>query len=313
MYFPYLRGQQNELQLLADLHYTGFNKGNVLPIIEPVNLSTISKYKKLASHNVPFVLVLNPSVGEFAGSKQGNRIEEELVNNALSTYQGYLVGILLTPNSKLADLKYYLNTYSNWPKVIIHKTDFLKNSPAIISQLEGDDTVKYQVFFNNTSEGYRNLFANSRKVLIRDGFTKYPSNKQYPEHPVSEYFCDNYSKYQQHGYMGFGDFLTVGEEYKKGGSSPMAVAIHLTYEQGQEVRIAHFLSDSNDTTANPAGKFREALIKVADFIETNGWQSQTKGLEDFMDLVNRGYHFPGLGVIKKISMKHHLELMKNLA
>ena len=64
------------------------------------------------------------------------------------------------------------------------------------------------------------------------------------------------------GGVGFGDFLTVGDDYSESGGPAYAVAIHLTFidpTKDDAMFIYHFVSETQDTPADPAGKFAEAL------------------------------------------------------
>ncbi|MGT0243649.1 sce7725 family protein [Staphylococcus aureus] len=47
-----------------------------------------------------------------------------------------------------------------------------------------------------------------------------------------------------------------------GGFSPLAIAIHIVYfDEANELRVKHFVSDSNNDRLNPAKKFFEAVDK----------------------------------------------------
>ena len=111
---------------------------------------------------------------------------------------------------------------------------------------------------------------------------------------------------------GYGDFLTVGDNYSEGGGPAYAVAIHMTFidpDQDDAMFIYHFKSDTNDVPTDPAGKFGEALNKL--ILELNYGDShlmETSAVHEFRELHVRG-HFPGLGYVKKLSIKHHLETL----
>jgi len=111
---------------------------------------------------------------------------------------------------------------------------------------------------------------------------------------------------------GFGDFLVVGDEFNEGGGPAYAVAIHLTYldsDQDNVMQIYHFVSDSQDTPRDPAGKFAEALAKMISTLDQpDSKVLETDALREFRDLHDAG-HFPGLGYIKKLSMNHHIETL----
>ena len=108
-------------------------------------------------------------------------------------------------------------------------------------------------------------------------------------------------------YKGFSDYSVVGEEYSETGFAPYAVAIHIVYfDEKNVLRIAHFVSDSNDDISDPARKFAEAVEKLVEWNKT--MKLDTVGIREF----EAAYHnktYPGLGVVKKYSIMHHLELM----
>jgi len=91
---------------------------------------------------------------------------------------------------------------------------------------------------------------------------------------------------------------------------PYAVAIHLTYkdEEGENIRIRHFLSDNNEDISDTAGKFGEALSKLVAFIDQQ--EIHTIASEQFRQYHERGA-YPGLGVLKKLSIMHHIELIQD--
>lgn len=86
------------------------------------------------------------------------------------------------------------------------------------------------------------------------------------------------------------------------------MAIHITYKKNdEEIWTRHYVSDTQDSPSNPGGKFKEALQKLVDDVNGGGMPHQTDAIAEFMDL-HTSQHFPGLGVVKKLSMQHHLEL-----
>jgi hypothetical protein len=111
---------------------------------------------------------------------------------------------------------------------------------------------------------------------------------------------------------GFGDFLIVGDVYSEGGGPAYAVAIHLTYIDADDddvMYVYHFVSTTNDTPTDPAGKFGQALQKLIDKLDTGHSKLfETSAIKEFRDL-HAKKHFPGLGYVKKLSMKHHIETL----
>jgi hypothetical protein len=127
-----------------------------------------------------------------------------------------------------------------------------------------------------------------------------------------ESFSDLHVTYPEEGMNGFGDFLTVGDEYSESGGPAYAVAIHLTFidpDKDDAMYIYHFISDRQDTPTDPAGKFAEALNSmIKQLNKPNSKVLETEAVMEFREL-HAKKHFPGLGYVKKLSMKHHVETL----
>lgn len=102
------------------------------------------------------------------------------------------------------------------------------------------------------------------------------------------------------------------DRYSEGGGPAYAVAIHITFiddSKDDVMYIYHFVSDTKDTPTDPAGKFGQALNKL--ITKLNSGTSRIYETEAIKEL--RGFHakghFPGLGYVKKLSMKHHIETL----
>jgi hypothetical protein len=75
------------------------------------------------------------------------------------------------------------------------------------------------------------------------------------------------------------------------------------------MQIYHFISDSQDTPTDPAGKFAEALAKMIQTLNMPGSKVlETAAVSEFRALHKQG-HFPGLGYVKKLSMNHHIQML----
>jgi hypothetical protein len=68
VYFPYFRGRQYELLALRDLAQGGLLGSCVIPVVEPVKLtSTFSATVNMFTYkNHPFALILNTVIGELS-------------------------------------------------------------------------------------------------------------------------------------------------------------------------------------------------------------------------------------------------------
>lgn len=310
MYYPFIRGKQFELVMLREMAPKIASWGFV-PIIEPVkgNFPALKRaLGELSKNNCRFILIANPSVGEL--KNDNSALWEEIFDGPLEDYDNFSAGLSLTANDSLDTAKTFFEEH-NVPVAIIHSgfSDG-KNLAAMIA--ESSPNITEHIFVGKPgSTLYRKHFKGVTRVLVEDGF-KSRINREYPP---SEPFSELYLTYDDKGCDAFGDFLMVGSEYRDGGGPAYAIAIHLTFvnpKADDAIHIRHYVSIQVDTTKDPAGKFREALKKLAkDVEEKNSPILQTLAVGEYLQLY-KDKHFPGLGYVKKLSMQHHLELMAHL-
>ena len=306
MYYPYLRGKQYELILLRE-NAKLISDSSMIPIIEPVkkNVAPLNKaIQSLMKENVEFILTINPKHGDY----KLNPIP--LIENALqlvADYDKFSMAYIVDANSNLLHVQDFLNEHTTKPIVFIHN-GFPK--PKELSELLSKfNNIKKHIFMDN-QKLYQRLFKTQdiERILIRDGFNKKDSNGQYPN---DEPFSELHLTFKEEGMDGFGDFLIAGNTYSESGGPAYNVAIHLTYLNEYEImNIRHFLSNKMEipTPKDPAGKFAEALLKLIVAVENDPLLFKSNAYMKFKELYDTD-HFPGLGVVKKISMQHHLELL----
>jgi hypothetical protein len=144
--------------------------------------------------------------------------------------------------------------------------------------------------------------------MFENKFTKQDKNSDYSK-KIDEFFSDDHLFYSTEGYIGFGDYSIIGNDYNEGGFAPYAVAIHIVYfNENNELRVHHFVSDSNNDTKNTSEKFYEAVSKLANWY-SNGNQSQSTTALNILLSHYANETYPGLPTLKKLSVMHHLELM----
>lgn len=311
MYYPYFRGKQFELQAIRDSSQTLADAG-FIPIIEPVRKSTTGlnalkrALTKLIENNGKAFLVVNPKHGELKNDTKVvlSFIEDEFPGNKLIT-----PAILLHEKLDPTILKNLLSTVPDNP-ILIHDGYPQAREISNLDDININDTT--HVFIEKRAKTlYQRNFTNGSKVLIYDGFNKM-NNADYPKvESFSELHITYKDKDRNPTLNGFGDFLIVGDNYSDSGGPAYAVAIHLTYidpTQDDAMLIRHFISDKNDSPADPARKFQEALRKLIDEIDKpdSPFFMEGTAVREFRRLNNEG-HFPGLGYVKKLSMIHHIE------
>lgn len=310
MYYPFLRGKQYELLLLRDNADFIF-KNRIHPIIEPVKQNPTALKKALIVLNdnkVNNTLIINPQVGDFSSEERA--LPEEFLNEILKNTNTSALGFILRPESTISDLKYFLKKYKSYDFSIIHY-GFL-NGKELSIELDQHANVTRHIFIeDSTSKLYQRQLKKSGviRILIRDGFKQQKKNANYP---FKEHFSDLHITFPDEGMDGFGDFLIVGDDFRESGGPAYAVAIHLTYlddENDNDMFIYHFVSDQTDSPTNPGGKFMEALNKlVKEVKKPHSRILKTGAVTEYLNLYEKK-HYPGLGYVKKLSMKHHLELI----
>jgi hypothetical protein len=303
MYHPYFRGKQFELIAIRETAKLMAASGFV-PIIEPVKegLSGLKRtLKAICEAAGKGIVIVNPHKGDLAGD--GGDISALLADGFLDK-GGITAGILLTDSMSVADALACYKAHKDHSPSFIHAG--FTDAKALAEQLQ--DKPKHIFFEAYTGKMYWRHFRECERILLRDGFKR----RRNADYPTSEKFSDLHLTYEDEGMNGFGDFLIVGDDYSESGGPAYAVAIHLTYidpDREDVMYIYHFVSTSNDTPTDPAGKFAEALKKLIAKLDTGGSHLfEGEAIKEFREL-HAKRHFPGLGSVKKLSMKHHIETL----
>ena len=298
MYYPYLRGRQYELIGLRELCDKNLLT-NVIPILEPVKasatlLNTIQSFKK---NNITIILIQNPSVGTFLNDLEYDKDFKLKFLNLLDNCKDNIIN------------GYIINSKINKKNITIPSTAFCLNMDDV--QILNDLSLPFEYsFIPDSSSAKRKI--KGKKILFEDRFDLKPRNVDYADN-VDTFFSNDLFYYQDEQFDGFSDFSIVGKEYNESGFAPFAVAIHIIYKGNidDELRIHHFVSNSNEDINNPQKKFAEALDKLVNFKFLNNEQNQTLALNYFFDL-HKNESYPGLGTVKKLSIMHHIELVSKI-
>jgi len=295
MYYPILRGKLNELLALRELAQLKLK--NFVPVIEPVKKDIKALVKTIESLNSlsiePYIIV-NPTVGDFSSTP--TVLYEELNKFDHISYQ-----ILYSINQKTECYEDFLDAGSFG--LFIQK--------GIDSQLISFSNIsKINFIQNDVSPTVKRLIKN--KVIYEDFFRKQKKNADYPlESPFSSlhsYYQDDRTN------IGFSDYTITGDDFIEGGGPAYVVTIHCSYidaNRFDELFIKHFSSKDDGTPTNPGAKFLEALsLLITDIEEGKTPFTHTNALTEFQYL-HKIEHFPGLGQVKKISIKHHIETVNS--
>jgi len=301
MYYPLLRARQFELIALRELVTENAIQGVVTPIIEPVkethnNLDIAFDIFQQGEQSV--YLILNPSYGQMAG------YGTHYINYLLTKEPGtYLPAFRYRNNGNYIQQMIQDNNIEGC--MVICQNDVNPNNTDFSNLAELEQVVAFNVKDPGRNRSLSRYIRGLDKLFIRldDPFEKQLRNSDFltiAEHQFSE----EHLYYQDDSFSGFSDYTVLPSEYIEGGSTPRAVVIHLTYLNDQDqIWIRHFTSDTNDSIANVQGKFAEAALKTVNYCRRNGLTNSA--LEELFNHFDE-QHYPGLGTIKKISMKNHI-------
>jgi hypothetical protein len=303
MYYPYLRGRQFELIALREYALIRGDNNNVTPIIEPVK-KTFNSLKlaipKFIEGDMKFALILNPQVGEI---KDFKTIVTELQEQLADTSK-WIPAFIVTTNIDSINTEIENNNYN---EVMIICSDRADTTSANFLEFISDKRIKYVVSKENRT--LKRKLKGKDVIRLDDSFNPQKRNKDFLSLSEAK-FTEEHLFYEEDNYAGFSDYTVLISDFIEGGGAPYAVAIHLTYQKdSEEIWIRHFTSISNDDIANIQGKFAEAARKAVNFIDTE--PLDTEATQELKKYYDEG-KYPGLGIVKKISIKNHLELVNKV-
>ncbi|MGQ7312019.1 sce7725 family protein [Microbacterium arabinogalactanolyticum] len=303
MYYPFFRGKQFELLAIKEsagvIADAGFN-----PIIEPVRETFNGLHRtlqELVAQGGSASVIVNPRHGNHRHDGEGLA---EYLRETYRDNDAISPALLLTNAMTTGTALTLIGQHEARPLTLVH-AGFTDGRGLAESLPAGDYT---NVFLDSRNLLYRRPFRGGRRVLIEDGFER----KKNADYDLVDRFSDLHVTFEEQGADGYGDFLTIGDHYAEGGGPAYAVAIHLTFidpEQEDAMFVYHFKSDTNNTPVDPAGKFAEALGKLITEVDrVDSKVLETSAVHEFRDLHAR-HHFPGLGYVKKLSIRHHIETL----
>lgn len=304
MYYPYLRARQFELIALRELANENATQGVITPILEPVqdaqnglNLA----HKIFVEKNQYAYLIVNSNLGNLKGDAT---LFLDYINGLEESK--YKVAFQYRNNTK--SIENSIAEYGLTDCMLVCNKDLDSDNLAFQQLAENPAISTFTVEDPGRNRSLDRFIKRLEKKYIRldDLFQKQDRNSEFLN--IAEHrFSEEHLWFKDDKFSGFSDYTTLPSEFVEGGSTPRAVVIHWTYlNEKQEVWIKHFTSVTNDTVADVQGKFGEAAQKAVAFInEANISNSATEELKDYF---SRG-HYPGLGMVKKLSIKNHLLLI----
>lgn len=305
VYYPFFRGKRFELLTIRDSSDIMAAAGFV-PIIEPVNTNfsdLIQVLEVLGKANCESILILNSRHGQKRPSVK--EVRQFLKDNTglASVRPAWVLG----PDSTLGEAREFLRDHKDTNITFVHSG--FTHAKALGQELVTFDGDVVHIFESvSADKHYRRNFSDSKHISIGDGFIRV-KNADYG--PIDS-FSAQHLIFAEEGFDGFGDYLIVGDGYTDGGGAAYAVAIHMTCivtTDDDRMHVRHFVSDDNETQADPGRKFLQAVQKLVVFADSpDNDMQETRGLHSFRSYHAQA-HYPGLGQVKRLSMNHHIETL----
>lgn len=313
MYYPYLRGKQYELLALRDFSSANKNCQKIIPIVEPVKSQMNGlnmAISAMLANGMKFAIILNPMDGDFKHPNVNNDIVMKLTTP--KDDRGQWIPAYLYNNCTDKILRHAENHHFN-DLMIVFPSGVDVNNDMLMSFL-ANEKIAYVVTGNlgsNRSVRLRLLRLGKNIISLEDRFQDKVRNADYAN-SLDEQFSEDFAFYREDRLAGFSDYTILAKDFTEGGMLPYAIAIHLTYQKSEDqIYVHHFVSDSNFDQSNIRGKFFEATAKIAPFYNAGGYL-KTSAVEELIERSNSNDGFPGLGYIKKLSVKNHLELINRI-
>lgn len=314
MYYPYLRAKQYELKALREFSAEHKEQNCITPILEPVKQQPNAlnlAIDEMLTNGLKFALILNPKDGDFKHPTV--HFDTWTQNNKLMENKGSWIPAFLYSKYNAQEILAIIDEYKLEHAMIIFRT-CMDIDDESAWEIINNQSIEYIVnsFGSTVSRRLRSKLKETGRQIIRldDCFKSRVRNADYALEE-DELFSEEPFFYAEEGHLdGYSDYTTLPSEYIEGGMLPYALVIHLSYRKNEEqLYVHHFVSDNNETNSDIRGKFREAARKVAPFYEN---KTKTEAVKEIIKKANDSEGYPGLGYLKKLSIKNHLELILSL-
>lgn len=305
MYFPLLRGKQYELIALRE--FAEANPGNtwLCPIIEPVRVlhdTLIRAAGVMSKCKMNYCVILNPVRGDYA--IRSNRFEildflrkfDELDVKPIPAFYA---------DGKCHEVKQSIEAFGLKDVMLIFEGSF---DIEASNELCNHNAVSYIVCAEADSRSNSRYLMKTGKHIIRldDRFEVRKPNTSYRGIDEDSY-TEEFYYYRDDNFYGFSDYCVLPKEFVEGGTTPTAIAIHLSYRKKEDsIWVRHFVSDESCDNLNVRSKFENAMNYLKNFYN----DTPTTPSVDW--LISHSSKYPGLGVLKKVTVLNHMQLITTI-
>ncbi|EOT43494.1 sce7725 family protein [Enterococcus dispar] len=277
MYYPYFRGKQFDLLALRQLSEADKLSQAIHPIIEPVK-DNPALYKLLQQFDKvkqPYSLIENPQSGDFLTVAGQEKLQQITTSSA---------HILTTP----------LNSSSHYQVLIAQNAEVLKDYGSLIFSIPTIVPMEFRLLQR----------IKGPLILSEDNFLRVRPS-YYLEQP-DEIFSTAHLNFTKRGFKGFSDFSIDSRLYYEQSYPAREIVLHLVYfAENNQLRIHHFVSPSEELP-DFSSRFLAVMAEVIAFPFFP--KEETVGLKILKESYFKN-KFPGMGILRKASVMHHLELM----
>ncbi|WP_125709583.1 sce7725 family protein [Companilactobacillus zhongbaensis] len=297
-YYPYLRGRMYDLLALKEACLANELGKNIMPIIEPVRDSKelLDTVNILVEHEQPFSVIANPQVSVYGLNDTKLHPLPDLSKLAF-----FHPAAILAPDFS-----------SDFIQSDFNNSLLIARNYQLLKAYQNSDLLQKVSGVLIPEEARIHQLVKDKAITLTDPLTFVPHVEDYAI--IDDEFFQPANWYQQiDNYQGFGDYSMVGSHYFDKGMPSRAIALHVIYAtKDGTLRIHHFVSDSNESMRGQKEKFFEAIKKLADWAPENiHGLNRTTALEELLAYANQT-KFPGLGIVKKLSLRHYFQLMSRL-
>lgn len=307
MYFPVVHSGQYDLLALRDSAVDIRSSEKVVPVIIPVEKNPAGLrilLRRYTRSRQPFCLVINPICCKKTMGRQA--IRSTILNDLLAENRAYYPTLMVDGSTTAAELISFGSAFPENEIALFH-VDELATPEALNAANEIEPVFN---LLETARRTYVRKFPAETRVSVEDPFRKQKNS----EYPSDESFSETYREFQEDGYIGFGDYQTIGRAYAPGGTPvPSAVTLHLTYRSSDgAIRVRHFVSSPITARPEVPGRFLEAVAALLDWVDAQPDKLvYSQAIPEFRKL-HEEKRFPALGVPKKLAIRHHLDLMLSL-
>lgn len=188
------------------------------------------------------------------------------------------------------------------PQVGDYKNMSEKINPIVLAENEVAHFFEGEIVVGDNVIGDFPIATSPQQIERQDGMRFLSENE-----PDDFFFSDAHLFFQEDGFAGFSDYGTSGATYYDKGFPQKHVNIPVVYlDPFNTLRLRHFHSDTNEDYGHVAEKFFEAAAHLDSWVEHYRDVTYISPFLDELLTHFHNQHFPGLGVIKKLTAAHHL-------